>query len=97
MNNLKDTSGNIINEENEILVGWREYFEELLTTGHTEEENDEEQTERERNYHLLATRTTQELEVEISKNEVIKAIEKMTIGKAPGIDEIRTYIQKRKL
>ena len=78
MMNIKDKEGNIITEEDRIMERWKQYFEEL-----TEAQIDrtEEREERE------AITDIQEIE-NIQEKEVIDAIEKLKVGKAPGIDNI---------
>lgn len=79
--NIKDKKGEIITKEDKILRRWKEYFADLLGTG---EEQKEEMPEE----------NTEEEEREIERTEIVKAIEKIKVGKAPGIDNIRPEMMK---
>ena len=55
---------------------WREYFAELLRISEEQKVKIQEEN-------------IEEQEREIERNELVKAIERLKVGKAPGIDNIR--------
>ena len=78
---IKDSDGNILTHENEILSPWREYFEDLLNPVKTSTRDTHEVT------HLG------EDEV-FTAAEVATAIKGIKSGKAAGEDEIRPEMLK---
>ena len=80
-NSIKDSAGNILTDENEILSCWREYFEDLLNPVKASTRDTHEVT------HLG------EDEVFIAA-EVATAFKGTKSGKAAGEDEIRPEMLK---
>ena len=78
---IKDSAGNILTDENEILSQWREYFEDLLNPANVLTRDTQEVT------HLG------EEEV-FTAAEVATAIKVIKSGKAAGEDEIRPEMLK---
>ena len=78
---IKDSDGNILTDENEILSSWREYFEDLLNLVKALARDTHEAT------HLG------EDEV-FTVAEVATAIKGIKSGKAAGEDEIRPEMLK---
>ena len=78
---IKDFTGNILTDENEILSRWREYFEDLLNPVKTSIRDTHEVT------HLG------EEEV-FTAAEVATAIKGIESGKAAGEDEIKPKMLK---
>ena len=78
---IKDSDGNILTDENEILLRWREYFEDLLNPVKASTRDTHEVT------HLG------EDEV-FTAAEVATAIKEIKSGKAAGEDEIRPEMLK---
>ena len=79
---IKDSDGNILTDENEILSRWREYFEDLLNPVKASTRDTHEVT------HL------REDEVFTAAAEVATAIKGIKSGKAAGEDEIRPEMLK---
>ena len=78
---MKDSAGNILTDENEILSRWREHFEDLLNPVKASTRDTHEVT------HLG------EKEV-FTAAEVAAAIKGIKSGKAAGEDEIRPEMLK---
>ncbi|KAJ3666733.1 hypothetical protein Zmor_002165 [Zophobas morio] len=70
---IKYKRGNVI-EEDKIMGRWREYFADLLGTG------DERKVE-------IQEENIEEEEREIERNDVVKVIEKINVGRAPETDQ----------
>ena len=81
LHSIKDSDGNILTDENEILSRWREYFEDLLNPVKASTRDTHEVT------HLG------EDEV-FTAAEVATAIKGIKSGKAAGEDEIRPEMLK---
>jgi uncharacterized protein YukE len=88
LKNVKDKNGNTLTNEEDIIDRWREYFKELLEEDENEilnnEQNNEQHMPQEDYGHTEG----------ITETELIKAIQKMKIGKAPGHDEVTTEMIK---
>lgn len=90
---IKDSEGNILMEEEDIIKRWKEHFEDLLgsrensdrTKEHDQQldENKNEGNEEERNK-----------EEYITIEEVKNALRQLKLGKAPGCDEVSPEILK---
>ena len=78
---IKDSDGNILTDENEILSRWKEYFEDLLNPVKAST----------RNTHVV--KHLEEDEV-FTAAEVATAITEIKSGKAAGEDEIRPEMLK---
>ena len=78
---IKDSAGNILMDENEILSRWREYFEDLLNPVKAST----------RDTHKVTYLGEEEV---ITAAEVAKAIKGIKSGKAAGEDEIRPEMLK---
>lgn len=87
MGRVRDRQGRIVNEEEEIMKRWREYFEELLNVEDDQQREDiqpevyEAEVEEER--HLQ-----EEEEEEVQIEEVLVAVKMLKRGKAAGHDKI---------
>ena len=75
--------GNVFTEQNLVKHRWSEYFEQLLNVddGRAAELTDLRGNE---------VNGNQEVEVEVSIENVRKAVKKLKKGKAPGVDGIRS-------
>ena len=85
LKNIKDKNGNIIIENEKIMERWREYFEDLT-----------EERQNKNNYEEMIH---QEYDVrqslqEITMDEVVQAIKRLKIGRAPGDDNITAEMLK---
>ena len=78
---IKDSAGNILTDENEILSRWREYFEDLLNPVKAST----------RDTHKVAHLGEEEV---FTAAEVATAIKGIKSGKATGEDEIRPEMLK---
>ena len=78
---IKDSDGNILTDENEILSRWREYFEDLLNPVKASTRDTHEVT------HLGEDKV-------FTAAEVATAIKGIKSGKAAGEDEIRPEMLK---
>jgi len=75
---IKDTDGKLVTDKRKVVNIWGKYFKDLLS----------QVTDRSSNLDL-PTSVREECRIEeISTAEVSKALKKMKVGKAPGIDEI---------
>ena len=76
---VKDADGNILNEGNQIMSRWKQYFEELLHTEELEEIPSENE---------FQTQAEDSNTDEIHVDEVIAAVKSLKKGKTPGHDRI---------
>ena len=78
---IKDMDGNVLTEQKAVKDRWSEYFEQLLNVddGRAAELTDVRGNE---------VNGNQEVEVEVSIENVRKAVKKLKKGKAPGVDGI---------
>ena len=77
---IKDSEGNILSNENDILARWREYFKDLLNPVEATSNDTQEVMHSE--------------EVVFTAAEVASAVRRLKSGKAAGEDEIRPEMLK---
>lgn len=82
---IKDSQGNLLKEESQIMDRWREYFRELLQATQQDERLQEiEEMQKRRNNNDTGEKGSEEIQME----EVERAIGWLKRGKAPGWDKI---------
>lgn len=84
---IKDNNGKVLSDPIEIMNRWRQYFQELLQTQGT---NNEENTQTEDKQ-----RQTENEEEGITEEELTTALNKMKNGKSPGHDRITGEMLKQ--
>ena len=84
---VKDVNGNVLSESGEVCERWREYFESLLNV---RESGRAEITARPG----MNVRVFEKADMNVSVNEVLKAVCKLKDGKASGVDEIKAEYLK---
>ena len=77
---IKDIDGNMVTEKNDVKRRWREYFEDLLNVdnGRVAELMDAR----------IRVDGNERMEMEVTVEDVRKAVKKLKKGKAPGVDGI---------
>ena len=81
---IRDKQGNLLTKESLQLQRWKEYFQDILNRPPPDSIPDIEET-------------TEDLNINcgrISKEEIKRAIKKLKLGKAPGIDNIPSDVLK---
>ena len=84
---IKDTTGNIITQKENILERWREYFSDLLE-GELTEDTDKEPEKENTTENGQQESEEGNREQAITREELQNALKKMKMGKAPGYDGI---------
>ena len=86
-NRIKDENDRLLERKEEVLGRWRDYFKNLMNAGDN------------RNAEITCWGMNggfgvSKKQVNITRNEVKKAIKKLKLGKAPGVDGIRSEMLK---
>ena len=81
---IRDKQGNLLTKESLQLQRWKEYFQDILNRPPPDSIPDIEETNEDLNINCGR----------ISKEEIKRAIKKLKLGKAPGIDNIPSDVLK---
>ena len=81
---IRDKQGNLLTKESLQLQRWKEYFQDILNRPPPDSIPDIEETNIDLNINCGR----------ISKEEIKRAIKKLKLGKAPGIDNIPSDVLK---
>ena len=86
-NRIKDENDRLLERKEEVLGRWRDYFKNLMNAG--DDRNAEITC-----WGMNGGFGVSKKQVNITRNEVKKAIKKLKLGKAPGVDGIRSEMLK---
>ncbi|MEL7302024.1 MAG: reverse transcriptase family protein, partial [Pseudomonadota bacterium] len=78
---IKDADGNVVTEERAVLDRWSEYYEQLLNV-------DDGRAAVLTDARVCGINENMRLQMEVSLEDVRKAVKKLKKGKAPGVDGI---------
>ncbi|MEL7520935.1 MAG: reverse transcriptase family protein, partial [Cyanobacteria bacterium J06553_1] len=78
---IKDADGNVVTEERAVLDRWSEYYEQLLNV-------DDGRAAVLMDARVCGINENMRLQMEVSLEDVRKAVKKLKKGKAPGVDGI---------